>query len=93
MYDPELYRDRTEVEEWKHRDPLTLLAGRLRQAGAFDEADEARLEAEIAGEIDAAVAAAEAGTLGAGRRPDAIRVQRDGGVMTDHWRPPRREAS
>jgi TPP-dependent pyruvate/acetoin dehydrogenase alpha subunit len=61
MYDPELYRERAEVEEWKHRDPLILLAGRLREAGAFDADDEARLEAEVAAEIDAAVAAAEAG--------------------------------
>ena len=61
MYDPELYRDRSEVEEWKHRDPLILLAARLRQAGSFDDGEEARLEAEVAGEIDAAVAAAEAG--------------------------------
>jgi pyruvate dehydrogenase E1 component alpha subunit len=61
MYDPELYRERSEVEEWKHRDPLALLAARLRAVGAFDEADQARLEAEVAEEIDAAVAAAETG--------------------------------
>ena len=24
MYDPELYRDKAEVEEWKHRDPILL---------------------------------------------------------------------
>jgi len=61
MYDPELYRARSEVEEWKHRDPLTLLAARLGEAGALDEAEESRLEAEIAEEIDDAVAAADAG--------------------------------
>ena len=62
MYDPELYRQRAEVEEWKHRDPLVVLADQLRARGAFDEADEARLDAEISAEIDAAVTAAEAGT-------------------------------
>jgi len=61
MYDPELYRERTEVEEWKHRDPLTVLADQLRENGRFDEADEARMEAEVSAEVDAAVAAAEAG--------------------------------
>jgi TPP-dependent pyruvate/acetoin dehydrogenase alpha subunit len=62
MYDPELYRERSEVDEWKRRDPLTLLGGRLREAGGLDDAVEADLEAEVAAEIDAAVASAEAGT-------------------------------
>jgi len=63
MYDPELYRERSEVEEWKRRDPLTLLATRLREAGALDDTEEARLEQEVAAEIDDAVAVAEAGQL------------------------------
>ncbi len=61
MYDPELYRERGEVDEWKQRDPLTLLADRLRQQGALDDAEASRLEGEVAAEIDAAVEAAEAG--------------------------------
>jgi len=61
MYDPELYRQRTEVEEWKHRDPLVLLADQLRARDAFGEADAAGFDAEVGAEIDAAVAAAEAG--------------------------------
>jgi TPP-dependent pyruvate/acetoin dehydrogenase alpha subunit len=60
MYDPELYRDRGEVEQWKHRDPLILLEGVLREAGELDDDQIARFEADVSAEIEAAVAAAEA---------------------------------
>jgi pyruvate dehydrogenase E1 component alpha subunit len=59
MYDPELYRERSEVEQWKHRDPLTLLAETLREAGGLDDDQMTRLEADVAAEIDEAVAVAE----------------------------------
>jgi pyruvate dehydrogenase E1 component alpha subunit len=62
MFDPELYRDKAEVELWKQRDPIPRLAAELREAGAFDEAAQARLEAEVAQELADAVAFAEAGT-------------------------------
>ena len=61
MFDTELYRTREEVEQWKQRDPIELLAGRLTEAGAFSEADRATLEQEVAAEVEAAVAFAEAG--------------------------------
>jgi pyruvate dehydrogenase E1 component alpha subunit len=61
MYDPELYRDKREVEEWKARDPLWTFAALLKEAGAIDDAALARLEAETAAEIEAAIAFAEAG--------------------------------
>jgi pyruvate dehydrogenase E1 component alpha subunit len=63
MYDPELYRDRSEVEEWKHRDPLLVLGDRLRHEGVLDDELDAELEADVTGEIDDAVAFAEQGTL------------------------------
>jgi pyruvate dehydrogenase E1 component alpha subunit len=63
MYDPELYRDKAEVEEWKRRDPLLVLSGREEAAGALDVDVVAEMEAEVAAEIDDAVAFAEAGTL------------------------------
>jgi pyruvate dehydrogenase E1 component alpha subunit len=63
MYDPELYRDKAEVEEWKRRDPLLVLAARDEAAGALDDDVVAEMEAEVAAEIDRAVAFAEAGTL------------------------------
>jgi pyruvate dehydrogenase E1 component alpha subunit len=58
MYDPDLYRTREEVERWKAHDPIVALAGRL---GA-DEPALAALDAEVAAEVDEAVAFAEAGT-------------------------------
>jgi pyruvate dehydrogenase E1 component alpha subunit len=63
MYDPERYRDHAEVERWKERDPIDALAARLREAGALDDTALAELEAEVAAEIDDAVAFAESGTL------------------------------
>jgi pyruvate dehydrogenase E1 component alpha subunit len=63
MYDPELYREKSEVEAWKHRDPLELLRVRLDEAGALDDASSKEMDARIDAEIDAAVAYAEAGKL------------------------------
>jgi TPP-dependent pyruvate/acetoin dehydrogenase alpha subunit len=62
MFDPELYRQKAEVEEWKERDPILLLGDRLRSEGLLTDEDLAAMEAEIAAEIDGAVAFAEAGT-------------------------------
>jgi pyruvate dehydrogenase E1 component alpha subunit len=63
MYDPELYRERSEVDAWKRRDPLVVLAARDDCAGYMDETAIAELEADVAAEIDTAVAFAEAGSL------------------------------
>jgi pyruvate dehydrogenase E1 component alpha subunit len=63
MYDPERYRSKEEVEEWRHRDPVLLLAQRLRDHGFATDDDIAAIEADVAAEIDDAVAVAEAGTL------------------------------
>ena len=61
MADPDLYRDKAEVEHWKERDPIALLEAQLRKAKLLTDADLAGLESEIAAELDDAVAAAEAG--------------------------------
>lgn len=61
MYDPELYRSKAEVEQWKLRDPLVLLECRLRELGLFSDADRATMESAVAAEIDEAVRDAEAG--------------------------------
>ncbi len=45
MADPELYRAKQEVEEWKTRDPIALFVARLREAGLLAEADLAAIEA------------------------------------------------
>jgi pyruvate dehydrogenase E1 component alpha subunit len=64
MYDPELYRDKAEVEQWRRRDPITVLLERAAAAGCpLGEADVAAVEEAAAREVDGAVAFAEAGTL------------------------------
>ncbi len=63
MYDPERYRDKAEVEQWKHRDPIDVLSSALLATG-LAETDlaerRAAIEAAVAAEIDAASAAAAA---------------------------------
>ncbi len=62
MYDPELYRDKKEVEEWKKRDPIALFSAAVRGAGLIAPADVERLEREVEEEVADAVAFADAGT-------------------------------
>ena len=62
MFDPELYRDKAEVELWKQRDPLLLLKTRLERDGVLDPQAYTALETAVEAEIAAAVAFAEAGT-------------------------------
>jgi pyruvate dehydrogenase E1 component alpha subunit len=61
MYDPELYRSKEEVEEWKKRCPIARFEARLRESEEISEADFAAIEKTIESEIDEAVAFAEAG--------------------------------
>jgi pyruvate dehydrogenase E1 component alpha subunit len=63
MYDADRYRDPAEIARWRERDPIVLLAATPGTDGALDKDARAALEAEIAGEIDRAVAAAEAAPL------------------------------
>jgi pyruvate dehydrogenase E1 component alpha subunit len=62
MFDPELYRDRAEVERWKLRDPIKLFSLRAVAEGTLAETDIEEVEREVAEELAAAVAFAEAGT-------------------------------
>ena len=62
MFDPELYRSREEVEEWKHRDPIESYRRRLVEEGALSDEQWARMEDEVANEVEEAVRFAEAGT-------------------------------
>ncbi len=62
MFDPELYRDKAEVEQWRTRGPIHTYSARLKALGLlsedeFQEHDRAAME-----EVRAAVAYAEAGT-------------------------------
>ena len=63
MFDPELYRSKEEVRQWMQRCPVATYTATLRERGAIDDAALAALEAEIAQEIDDAVAAADAAPL------------------------------
>jgi pyruvate dehydrogenase E1 component alpha subunit len=63
MYDPERYRAKDEVEEWKHRDPIVLFTQRVQAEGLVTDDDITAVEADVAAEIDAAVAFAEAGSF------------------------------
>jgi len=63
MFDPELYRSKTEVEEWKRRCPIEAFKIRARDAGLIQDADIAAIEAETAREIQDALNYAEAGTF------------------------------
>ncbi len=59
MADPDLYRTKEEVEEWKKRDPILLFQSRLSEWGLLTQSDLTQMETEISGEIDGAVRFAE----------------------------------
>ena len=62
MFDPELYRDKAEVEEWKKRGPIHSYTARLKAKGALTEEQFLELDRAAMAEVDAAAAFAEAGT-------------------------------
>jgi pyruvate dehydrogenase E1 component alpha subunit len=62
MFDPQLYRAKQEVEEWKKRDPILIYDGRLRESGMLNDDVVKRIEDEVAAEVQKAVDFAEAGT-------------------------------
>jgi pyruvate dehydrogenase E1 component subunit alpha len=62
MYDPQLYRDKAEVEEWKKRDPISTFQARLRSLGLMNDDDLKRIEEEAVSELAKAIEFAEAGT-------------------------------
>lgn len=55
MADPELYRQKDEVAQWRARDPITTLRADLVQSGAASESELDALDAEVAREIEEAV--------------------------------------
>ncbi|MBS4730731.1 pyruvate dehydrogenase (acetyl-transferring) E1 component subunit alpha [Mycobacterium sp. SM1] len=62
MFDPELYRDKAEVQRWRKRDPIPAFSERCVREGTLTRADIAGIERAADAEIEAAVAFAEAGT-------------------------------
>ena len=63
MFDTQAYRSRDEVDDWKHRDPIEKLRVWMVDNQRITPDEDATIVAEIAAEIDSAVAFAEAGTL------------------------------
>ena len=59
MYDPELYRSKTEVEEWKKRCPIATLTQKLKDQEILGESDIETIERDVTREINEAVAFAE----------------------------------
>ena len=63
MFDPDLYRSAEEVDRWKQRDPVTLLAEWMLEHHHTDEAEIEALWEAARAETDRAVSAADAGPL------------------------------
>lgn len=63
MFDAQLYRDKSEVEAWKVKDPIRRLREWAQSAGLVHPEDVARIEAEVDAEIREALAFAEASPL------------------------------
>ena len=62
MFDPELYRNKAEVEEWKKHGPIVTFVKRLKDQGLLNDADLDEINRKIGAEIEEAVAFAEVGT-------------------------------
>jgi pyruvate dehydrogenase E1 component alpha subunit len=60
MADPEEYRTKEQVAEWRQRDPIATFGDRLVAEGVIDAAARERMDAEAIAQVDAAVAFAEA---------------------------------
>lgn len=59
MSDPELYRDKAEVEQWKQRGPLHTFSARLKAEDKLTEDEFLALDAQANAEVQAAVDFAE----------------------------------
>jgi pyruvate dehydrogenase E1 component alpha subunit len=62
MFDAELYRPKAEIEDWKKHGPLITFTTRMKAEGVLTEEDFQSLTREVQGEVEKAVAFAEAGT-------------------------------
>lgn len=59
MFDPDLYRNKAEIEEWKKHGPIHTFSGRLKAEGKLTEEEFLAIDAEAAREVQAAVEFAE----------------------------------
>jgi pyruvate dehydrogenase E1 component alpha subunit len=63
MYDPDRYREKAEIEQWRLSDPIPALTGHLLEQGALAAEEVAAWEAEIEAEVAAAVESADRAPL------------------------------
>ena len=62
MFDPDLYRDKAEIESWKQRGPIHTLTTRLKSDGHLTEEQFLAIDAAAVREVSEAVEFADAGT-------------------------------
>lgn len=62
MFDAELYREKSEVDEWKKKDPIPALQKQLSDLQLITEDDIKQMEEKVDQEVQKAVDFAEAGT-------------------------------
>jgi TPP-dependent pyruvate/acetoin dehydrogenase alpha subunit len=62
MFDPQLYRDKKEIDAWKERDPIPTLANQLIKDKLMAQSDIDAIEEKVKDEVQNAVDFAEAGT-------------------------------
>jgi hypothetical protein len=55
MADPEEYREKEEVEEWRTRDPIETISKRLTEENVFSEEDIKKMDEEAIATVDEAV--------------------------------------
>jgi pyruvate dehydrogenase E1 component alpha subunit len=60
MADPEEYRTKEQVDEWRKRDPVTVFADQLVDAGVMTGDEREQLDADTIARVDEAVAFADA---------------------------------
>jgi pyruvate dehydrogenase E1 component alpha subunit len=63
MADPEEYREKSEVEEWRRRDPLTVFGRRLAEEGVVSEEEREQLDTRAREVVDDAVRFADESPL------------------------------
>ena len=54
MADPELYRDKAEVEEWKAKDPINQYRAKLEKAKVLKKGEAEKIDQEVLAEVEAA---------------------------------------
>lgn len=63
MFDPELYRSKREVDQWRERDPISLFRAKLDERGWLTEQEASTIVQRVDEELGAAIAFAEQGQL------------------------------